>query len=71
MRGFMSITLNNTEGVQTNITTGHGLKTAKLSQNQQELEGEMALKLIASAAGLDSVVLPSVGNSGHNINIKV
>ena len=38
----MSISLNNTEGVQTNITTGHALKTAKLSQSQQELEGEMA-----------------------------
>jgi len=67
----MSISLNNTEGVQTNITTGHALKTAKLSQSQQELEGEMALKLIASAVGADSVALPTVGNSGHNINIKV
>jgi hypothetical protein len=67
----MSISLNNTEGVQTNITTGHGLKTAKLSQSQQEIEGEMALKLIASAAGVDSAALPIVGNSGNNINIKV
>ncbi|MBA6262332.1 MAG: hypothetical protein V7780_15940 [Colwellia sp.] len=67
----MSLSLNNTEGVQTNITTGHALKTAALSKNQQELEGEMALKLIASAAGLDSAALPTVGNSGYNINIKV
>ena len=67
----MSISLNNTEGVQTNITTGHGLKTAKLSQNQQELEGQMALKLIASAGSVGSAALPTIGNSGHNINIKV
>ena len=67
----MSLSLNNTEGVQTNITTGQALKTAGLSKNQQELEGEMALKLIASAAGIDSSTLPTVGNSGHNINIKV
>jgi len=67
----MSISLNNTESVQTNITTGHGLKTAVISKNQQELEGEMALKLIASAAGVDSAALPTIGNSGHNINIKV
>jgi hypothetical protein len=31
----MSLSLNNTEGVQTNITTGHALKTAALSKNQQ------------------------------------
>jgi len=67
----MSISLNNTESVQKNITTGHALLTAKLAQGQQELEGEMALKLIASAAGVDSAALPTVGNSGHNINIKV
>jgi hypothetical protein len=67
----MSLSLNNTEGVQTDITTGHGLKTAVLSKNQQKLEGEMALKLIASAAGVDSATLPTVGNSGHTINIKV
>ena len=67
----MSLSLNNTEGVQTNITTGQALKTAGLSKNQQELEGEMALKLIASAAGIDSATLPTVGNSGHNIYIKV
>jgi hypothetical protein len=67
----MSLSLNNIEGVQTNITTGHALKTAGLSKSQQELEGEMALKLIASAAGVDSAALPTVGNSGHTINIKV
>jgi hypothetical protein len=67
----MSLSLNNTEGVQTNITTALALKTAGLSKSQQEIEGEMALKLIASAAGVDSVALPTVANSGHNINIKV
>lgn len=67
----MSISLNSTEGVQTNITTAHALKTAVISKDQQALEGEMALKLIASAAGVDSAALPIVGNSGHNINIKV
>ena len=64
----MSLTLNNDNAVN-EITTGHALKTAKLSKDQQELEGEMALKLIDSA-NLNAVALP-VGNSGHNVNIKV
>jgi hypothetical protein len=67
----MSLSLNTAEGVNTNITTGHALKTAKLSQGQQEIEGQMALKLIASAAGPDTAALPTMGNSGHTINIKV
>jgi hypothetical protein len=67
----MSISLNNTESVQTNITTGHALMTAKLAQGQQELEGKMALTLIASAGGSNVGASPAVGVSGHNINIKV
>jgi hypothetical protein len=67
----MSLSLNHTESVQTNITTGHALKTASLAKNQRELEGQMALKLIASAGGVDSQTLPTVGNSGNTINIKV
>ena len=67
----MSLTLNNIEGGQSNITTGHALITAALSKNQQKLEGEMVLKLLASAASVDSATLPTVANIGHHINIKV
>jgi hypothetical protein len=67
----MSLLLNNIESVQTDITTGYALKTAALSKSQQELEGEMALKLIASAGSIDSVALPTSGSSGFTINIKV
>jgi len=64
----MSITLNNDNAV-TEINTGHALKTANLTKNQQELEGQMAIKLIESA-NIEAIAAP-VGNSGHNINIKV
>ena len=64
----MSITLNN-DNANTEINTAEALKTAALQKNQQELEGEMELKLIGSA-NIDTVSSP-VGNSGHNINIKV
>tara|TARA_B110000881_G_C18379000_1_gene415104 strand:- start:105 stop:299 length:195 start_codon:yes stop_codon:yes gene_type:complete len=64
----MSITLNN-DNTHTEINTGHALKTAALQKNQQELEGEMAIKLIDSA-NIDALSSP-VGNSGQNINIKV
>ncbi|MEW6991658.1 cytoplasmic protein [Colwelliaceae bacterium 6441] len=66
----MAITLNSPNSITTNIDTGHALLTAKKVQNQQELEGQMAVQLIQSA-GLDSSALPTAGNSGHNINIKV
>jgi hypothetical protein len=68
--GFMSISINNTESFQANITTGHALLTAKLAQGQQELEGKMALTLLSSAGG-NSAALSAVGVSGHNVNIKV
>ena len=64
----MSLTLNNDNPVS-EITTGHALKTANLTKNQQEREGQMAINLIESA-NIDAIALP-VGNSGHNINIKV
>ncbi|MBA6233696.1 MULTISPECIES: cytoplasmic protein [unclassified Colwellia] len=67
----MSISINNTESFQANITTGHALLTAKLAQGQQELEGKMALTLLTSAGGGNSAALPAVGVSGHNVNIKV
>ncbi len=66
----MSITLGSTDSVQTNTDTSHAVLTAKKAQTQQEIEGQMALKLINSAS-VDTVALPPVGNSGHNINIKV
>lgn len=66
----MSIELNANNAVSTNTETAHAIKTANLAKSQTELEGEMALNLIASAA-VDNMSLPVVGNSGQNINIKV
>ena len=64
----MSIELNH-DRVGIEINTGIALKTAKLEKSQQELEGEMALKLIETA-NIDPLAVPS-GNRGQNINIKV
>ncbi|WP_286232474.1 hypothetical protein [Thalassotalea sediminis] len=65
----MSITISdNVDSVQTNTTKGGGVLVAKKANNQQELEGQMALKLIESAS--INTQTP-VGNSGNNINIKV
>tara|TARA_R110000868_G_scaffold113982_2_gene305780 strand:- start:48 stop:236 length:189 start_codon:yes stop_codon:yes gene_type:complete len=62
----MSIELNANSAVSLNTDTAVGLKTANLVKSQKELEGQMALDLIATA-----VSLPASGNSGQNINIKV
>ena len=68
----MTISLNNTDAVQTNTSTAQGVLTAKKAQSQQELEGQMALDLIQSAATIQASV-PSQPNAnvGQNINIKV
>jgi len=55
----MSITLNN-DNTNTEINTPHALKVASLQKSQQELEGEMAMKLIASG-NIEALTLP-VGN---------
>ena len=68
----MTISINRSDGLQTNTETAVALKTAHLAKNQQERVGEMALSLIASA-NINASIMPStsVGNIGHNINIKV
>lgn len=55
--------------VQTNTNTAQGIKTAQKANSQAEIEGQMALNLIASA-GINSVPAPTA-TSGNNINIKV
>ncbi len=65
----MSIVLGNTPSVQTNVDTGFALKTASLAKDQQELEGQMAIKLIQTA-DLSNIPGPS-GSSGSQVNIKV
>ncbi|MFD2166729.1 hypothetical protein ACFSJY_10715 [Thalassotalea euphylliae] len=65
----MSLTIGNTDPVQTKAGTATELKTANLAKNQQELEGQMALNLIQSAA--PAAVQPPTASSGNNINIKV
>jgi hypothetical protein len=66
----MSITIASSNAPSTDIDTGHALLTAKKVQNQQEIEGKMAVKLIEGAS-LDATALPTSGSSGQNINIKV
>mgnify|MGYP000418630733 CR=1 FL=1 len=66
----MSIDVNGSNAVSLTTETLLEAKTANLAKSQTELEGQMALNLIASAA-VDNVSLPTVGNSGLNVNIKV
>lgn len=70
----MSITVGNSEAVQAaqgNTATAHGVKTAQLAKGQQELEGQMAMDLIASATSALQTIAPPTASSGNNINIKV
>lgn len=68
MRLLMSISINSTSSVQTNHESAHAIKTAQLAKSQQEIEGQMALNLIQSAAptstGLSS-------NPNQIVDIKV
>lgn len=66
----MSITIGSSDTVPTNTDTAHGILTTKKAQSQQEIEGQMAIKLIESA-NVESAAMPTMGNSGHIINIKV
>jgi len=65
----MALSINSTSGVETNTETAHAIKTAQLAKSQAEIEGQMALDLIASAS-LESLPQP-VGNVGQTINVKV
>ena len=65
----MSIELNANSAVSLNTDTAVGLKTANLVKSQKELEGQMALDLIATAV-VDNISLPASGNSGQNIKAK-
>lgn len=64
----MSLVLNN-DPQTVDTSTAQGIKTANIVKDQQALEAQMALELISSAS-LETALQP-VGNSGHNINIKV
>ena len=68
----MTISLHTTDAVQTNAATAQGVLTAQKAKSQQELEGEMALNLIQSAAPAQTVQpsQPSA-NLGQHINIRV
>ena len=65
----MSVELNINNPVSLSTETVLAMKSANLVKSQSELEGQMALDLIASAS-LDGISL-SIGNVGQNINIKV
>lgn len=66
----MSIEVSSSNAVALTTETLLEAKTANLAKSQAELEGQMALNLIASAA-VDNVNVPAIGNSGHNVSIKV
>ena len=70
----MSVELNANNPVATNTETFLAVQSAKITKSQVELEGQMALALIASAS-VDDQSLPVsnnvVGNIGQNISIKV
>ncbi|GAA6206676.1 MULTISPECIES: cytoplasmic protein [Thalassotalea] len=66
----MSITIASSSNTNTNIDTGHALLTAKKVQDQQELEGQLAMKLI-EGANVEAASLPTTASSGHHINVKV
>lgn len=66
----MSVELNANKPIVMSTEAILAVKTANIAKTQTELEGQMALDLIASTS-VDSANLPTVGNSGQNINIKV
>lgn len=63
------LTTNSIDTLTSNTETVQGVKTAKLVQNQQEIEAKMALELIQSAT--TAAPLAASGNSGQHVNIKV
>lgn len=66
----MSLEINANNPIMQSTDTSAALKTANLAKSQTELEGQMALDLIATTA-ITTPSLPTTGNSGQNINIKV
>ncbi len=68
---YMSITIHSSSAVQSASGDALELAVAKKAQNQQELEGQMAVQLIeAAASSLESLPAPTA-TSGNNVNIKV
>lgn len=64
----MSINLGQNIPVTTPVNSVNEAVSAKLSKNQQEIEGQLALQLIQSVT---LVELPApVGNIGNQINTK-
>lgn len=69
---FNANSLISSHSLTSNLETQLAVKTANLTKSQTEITGKMALDLITSAATvIDNVSLPTIGNSGHNVNIKV
>ena len=70
----MSVELNVNNPVAMNTETLLAVQSAKITKSQTELEGQMALALIASVS-VENKSLPAsnevIGNIGQNISIKV
>lgn len=65
----MAVTIG-TANIEPNLSNGNiGVKVAQLAKEQQEVEGEIALQLIQATE--PAAASAPVGNSGHNINIKI
>jgi hypothetical protein len=57
----MSLSVNSPSSMPTTIDSGNSLKVAVMAKDQQKIDGQMALQLIAAAPRPE-------GNSGHNVN---
>jgi len=66
----MSITIHSSSSVQSASGDGLEVIVAKKAQNQQKVEGQMAVDMIKSAAvALDSLPAPTA-TKGNNVNVK-
>ncbi len=66
----MSVTIDSSASIAVQTQASHELLAASVAKSQQELEGQMALALIASVGSptAESVVNPNLGSV---INIEV
>lgn len=67
----MSISIGSNDSVSMQTQASHELLAASVAKSQQELEGQMALALIASVGQASNEAQPSNPNLGSHINIRV
>lgn len=67
----MSISIGSNDSVSMQTQASHELLAASVAKSQQELEGQMALALIASVSEGGTETQSSNPNLGSHINIRV